>query len=514
MINPLKYIWNKIYRFFLWSSGADLEILDEVPHEQNKYFGIGGTIIFTAMMASFAGGYAFFTAFRRVISTSKSIDEYGNMMITEIYSNSSYIWAIIFGIFWGALIYNLDRYIVSTFGVGDGKKTIGGQEIVEGLPRIIMAVLLGFVIAVPLELKIFEKSINVEIQKMIDEDITTYNVNNPYTERIQQVKNENIQIGLSLKNNLLDQKNVKTPEFKLKQLAELKDELKIINDQVSRDYSELRFAKLKKEEYNNTNNQEKKNYWNGRVKLYQGKVDAGNTKYWNKERNRKSLQNQLNNANDESLANLLSDQENLKNKKLNLETELKKLKEDEQRLIDKKNSVVKGYGGILGRLIALDRISYKKVYTENPIYPKNGTENELSMNNGSVGYELEKTPVWYAKWLITLLLISIEIAPLLFKMMTERSNYDDKLDRIRNNIKNTELLAQSKMNQEINSTIKINNTKMKLKEESDLISEKKLLEHISEAQIEIAIVAIEGWKKEELKKAKVNPSKIVKSKKI
>ena len=98
MINPIKYIWNKIYRFFLWSSGAHVEILDQVPHERSKYFGIGGTIIFTAAMASFAGGYAFFTAFKD--------------------PNLS----VFFGAFWGALIFNLDRYIVSTFGVGDGKR--------------------------------------------------------------------------------------------------------------------------------------------------------------------------------------------------------------------------------------------------------------------------------------------------------------------------------------------------------------------------------------------------------
>ena len=97
MKNSIKYFFRKVENFFLWSSGADLNILHQVPMEKNKFLGIGGTIIFTALMASFAGGYAFFTAFK-----------------------SEWL-ACLFGIFWGALIYNLDRFIVSTFGSGDGR---------------------------------------------------------------------------------------------------------------------------------------------------------------------------------------------------------------------------------------------------------------------------------------------------------------------------------------------------------------------------------------------------------
>ena len=52
-------LFQKLYKLFLWASGADLEILKQAPTDNNKYFGIGGTIIFTAFMATFAGGYAF-----------------------------------------------------------------------------------------------------------------------------------------------------------------------------------------------------------------------------------------------------------------------------------------------------------------------------------------------------------------------------------------------------------------------------------------------------------------------
>ena len=63
----IKYPFQKLYKFFLWASGAELEILKQAPTDANKYFGIGGTIIFTSLMASFAGGYAFFTAFKNPV---------------------------------------------------------------------------------------------------------------------------------------------------------------------------------------------------------------------------------------------------------------------------------------------------------------------------------------------------------------------------------------------------------------------------------------------------------------
>ena len=109
----LNWPLNKLYQLFLWSSGADLDILEQAPTDKNKYYGIGGTIIFTALMATFAGGYAFFTAFKIPVLS------------------------VFFGLFWGALIFNLDRYIVSSFGVGDGKRTISKQELMEGAPRLI-----------------------------------------------------------------------------------------------------------------------------------------------------------------------------------------------------------------------------------------------------------------------------------------------------------------------------------------------------------------------------------------
>ncbi len=76
-------------RFFIICSGADTDILKETPlGEHNKYVGIGATIFFTAVMAFIASSYALYTVFDSVII------------------------ALGFGLVWGLLIFNLDRFIV------------------------------------------------------------------------------------------------------------------------------------------------------------------------------------------------------------------------------------------------------------------------------------------------------------------------------------------------------------------------------------------------------------------
>ena len=125
-------------QFFILCSGADKDILENCSEgEQTKFVGIGATVFFTAAMAFIASAYALFTVF-----------------------DSPYP-AIAFGLVWSLLIFNLDRFIVSTIRKRD-KKT---NEFLQATPRIILAVIIAIVISKPLEIKIFEKEINTVLLK-------------------------------------------------------------------------------------------------------------------------------------------------------------------------------------------------------------------------------------------------------------------------------------------------------------------------------------------------------------
>ncbi|NOU17731.1 MAG: DUF4407 domain-containing protein [Bacteroidales bacterium] len=119
--------------FLCRCSGACIVILEKCPTQVTKYSTMGTILLITAVMASLSGGYFFFTAFRQI-----------------------YL-AIAFGMFWGVVIFSLDRYLVTSMGVNQSKKFI------NVLPRVFLAICLGIVVAKPLELKLFEHEIKTEL---------------------------------------------------------------------------------------------------------------------------------------------------------------------------------------------------------------------------------------------------------------------------------------------------------------------------------------------------------------
>ncbi|MCH7399624.1 DUF4407 domain-containing protein [Belliella sp. DSM 107340] len=133
----------KVTQFFWFCSGANFNLLKKAPTDGNKFFGIGGTIFFTGLLATISAGYALMTVFQS-------------------------IWyAIGFGIIWGLMIFNLDRFIVSSMR----KRAKSWSEWKMAIPRLIMAVILALVISKPLELKIFEREINRKLDEKKSEMI-------------------------------------------------------------------------------------------------------------------------------------------------------------------------------------------------------------------------------------------------------------------------------------------------------------------------------------------------------
>ena len=132
-------------RFLVRCSGATPELLYAPSYltELNKYALLGALLCFTAGFAALSGGYAAYTAFRdTAVATA-------------------------LGVLWGLFIFTLDRLIVSgirkqqhepndPWAVWLGKSL---REILQALPRLVLAVFLALVIATPLELKLFEREI-------------------------------------------------------------------------------------------------------------------------------------------------------------------------------------------------------------------------------------------------------------------------------------------------------------------------------------------------------------------
>jgi Domain of unknown function (DUF4407) len=138
-----------VKRFLLFCSGSEPSILDrpECVTERNKYAAIGATILSTAALAALSGGYAVHTVFESAPAS------------------------VCLGLVWALIIFNLDRYIVSTLrkkaappGASWRERlTAWGQELGHALPRMLLACFISVIITRPLELRLFEREIETRM---------------------------------------------------------------------------------------------------------------------------------------------------------------------------------------------------------------------------------------------------------------------------------------------------------------------------------------------------------------
>jgi hypothetical protein len=439
---------------FMWfCSGANKEIVRRCPNEHSKYFGIGGTIFFTALMASLSGGYAITTVFEDVTA------------------------GICFGLFWGALIFNLDRFIVNTM-YSDGEHTISKEEIWGGLPRLVIAIFLGIVISMPLELRVFEKEIMVEINELKKDKLNEFikddqNKLDSISAKLEDVLNTPV-------SQTIFQSGIVTGSTTLNLLISERN-----NKETSRSGIQQKINVYTKKI--NSINDEKSEASSQRGTLIEERSRLINS--------RNSLTREINTIDgniklsDTGLRKVISDAEEQKKTQINdLQSQINDLRNKIKKGGDEYTLDLNDYNGFQARMKA-----FSKLRDENP------TTN-------------------ISAFFIMLLFIIIEIAPVLFKMMMTAGDYDLILKTEKDKIRAHEIEKLSRINDWANTEIQkvIEENKMKvIQKQNELDTEFKaneaLLKEISEAQIELAKEAVIIWKKHELKKIKEDPNYFIKS---
>lgn len=439
---------------FMWfCSGANKEIVRRCPNEHSKYFGIGGTILFTALMASLSGGYAITTVFDSVTA------------------------GIFFGIFWGSLIFNLDRFIVNTM-YSDGEPSISLKEILGGLPRLIIAIFLGIVISMPLELRIYEKEIIVEINELKKDKLNEF------------IKEDQ---------NKLDSISIKLEEVHNTPVSQTIFQSGIVTGSTT--LNQLISARNNKET-NRASIQQKINAYTNKLNSLTEEDSEGNSKkgVLIEERSkliniRNTLTREINTidgnikSSDAGLRKVISDAEEQKKIQIiDLQTQINDLRVKIKKGGEEYKLDLNDYNGFQARMKA-----FSKLRDENP------TTN-------------------ISAFFIMLLFIIIEIAPVLFKMMMTAGDYDFILITEKEKIRAHEIEKLSRINDwantEIQKVIEENRIKV-MQKQSELEAEFKanevLLNTIAEAQVELSKIAVERWKEEELKKIKKDPNYFIKS---
>jgi hypothetical protein len=168
---------------FLWKcAGGDRYLLERATYsDQIKYMCLGGIVLATGAMAGIAGGYAYYTIFEpRGSAIENPID------------TTTVISAIIFGLIWGLMIFNIDKFIVTSTGKGDGTEAITWDEIKGAIPRILMGAIIAITISKPVEIRMFKTEIDIKLREKQLEQQTAYQakVDSTFMQREVLLENE------------------------------------------------------------------------------------------------------------------------------------------------------------------------------------------------------------------------------------------------------------------------------------------------------------------------------------
>lgn len=172
----------KVIKFLWASAGGDEYILERSTYsDQVKYACLGGIVFATGLMAGLSGGYAFYTIF----------EPRGNVLENPIHIPTVFM-ALVFGVVWGLMIFNLDRFIVAATGKGDGTEKITWDELKGALPRIIMGMIIAVSISKPVEIRMFKTEIDTELRKIQIQKQTEYaaEVDKTYAERERNLEKD------------------------------------------------------------------------------------------------------------------------------------------------------------------------------------------------------------------------------------------------------------------------------------------------------------------------------------
>lgn len=466
-----------IQRFFILCSGANREIIYQCPTEWNKYAGIGATIFFTGLLASLSGGYALYTIFRG--------------------SPYALTYAFAFGILWGFVILNLDRFIVSSIKKEGNLR----KELLYSLPRFILAIIISVVIAKPLEVKIFESRIEQQIledkrKKLEDEKLSIDKLNditaldNTITKKSTELKNlDSLKQGDPLTagfRSLLGERNA---------AQQASNAIAERNNPRIADYN----AKIRQVTGNGNN--------------YNIKTDSTG-----KVVSRRLTQQASKEVTDLSYSrNELSKAINIAQQRAqDLDAEVKKQRNDYQATIaqraeDKRAEIEQ----TVQTKAKADSVARTQFDESVEVKERSYTNNFITQLEALSNLTSSQSTMWWTSWLIMLLFIVIEISPVLVKILSSKGPYDDMLNaaeyavaleenRKIEELKSTidALMESARKAAEIAGATYISTKEDELK--AQLAQNKDILEKVAACQKELADKYIDAWFEEEKAKIKGN----------
>jgi hypothetical protein len=152
----------------IWLSGARPDILRQFPAQRGKYLGVGSAILITASIAAVSMTFALHTALRAPL----------------------YL-AIPAALAWGLAILTLDRWLVVSLQRQDHP----WRYALLAVPRVLLAVLFGFIISTPFVLQIFRPEIEQQITQIQSHRSDAYFAHLSSDPLTRRINNEQAQVA-------------------------------------------------------------------------------------------------------------------------------------------------------------------------------------------------------------------------------------------------------------------------------------------------------------------------------
>ncbi|SHF76822.1 protein of unknown function [Flavobacterium segetis] len=441
---------NRISNFLIKCAGADQEILDACTvKEKNKFTGIGSTLLLTAVLASLSGGYAIHSTFDSVLIS------------------------IILGVFWGIVIFSLDRYIVTSID----KKGVWWKQLLTAFPRLLIAFVLAITISKPLELRLFQDAVNKSMGEIANASISGCEADwNKERDKLAKSKS-----------NLEDERKQKTEEI------------------YNKDGIYTDFVKEQKEISGlNQTNQNK-------ISVNNSIISRG-TSYPNLTRNdgsiiykedgspRKTIRRNAAANNAFKINNSLRSEINRNNIKIG-EFEVQKNNRKQvlrRQVVTTEAQYTNQISGVQQQIN--DHNNKRQVFLADCTNRSNNAKDLPAQLQALSKLTDENESIAWASLLITLLFVILETAPVVVKLLSSTGTYEEILEAKEYAISMEQKIKISNLNDEINTVLKISSEKNKNKLEAELKGNVELLNEIALAQAEIAKIAVLKWKEEEIEK--------------
>lgn len=355
------------FQLFFWKiAGSEISILEKCQTDWNKHVGIGMAIFMTTLLAFFSGTYAayFFT--------------------------DSLIYSSLFGVLWSALIYSIDRSLVVTLKKTPTKKWF--DYILPFILRGSLALVIAFVISIPLELLIFKENIEIHTanydQKQVGVTIGLKN-DNQSTKQKESIR----QIDSTEYARICSKLRLTEPDTK--EYRELMNEKTRINNKLRQDFSNKTYNAR------NKRNQLPLNHPDYTLRNIQYKTCLTAEKTFQRD-SLNPLNMSISRYKNTWFQNLRTDSLKYKTKLDNINGILEYDLAMRDSLADKQDSLLSNKKGFVRKFMILEDLASGKSSEENP-----------------EGYIM-----WLILWLIRFIFILVELLPTIVKTASPLGNYD------------------------------------------------------------------------------------------